>query len=657
MIHLENAGKVFGGQVILKEGSLRIHPGEKVGLIGPNGAGKTTLLRIIEGQLDLDQGELSRKSYLRIGTLQQDLEVTERPILTEALWGLPELMRLRAERQELQEVLDRTDHADPLYAQFLDRWGEIEHRLDELDSYSAESRAGAILLGLGFTHEALSQPFHTFSGGWRLRVALARLLFAGPDLMLLDEPTNHLDLESVAWLENHLRQMPTAFIAVSHDRGFLNRVARITVELASGRLSRYQGSVDAYLEYKLERIQQREKEIADQSRRIETMNRFIQRFRAKATKARQVQSRIKQLARIEPLEKLREESRLPAIRLPEAPKSAQEMVKVDSLSKRFDSRVVFDRARFQLRRGEKVGLLGPNGAGKTTFLKLLTGLLPPDSGKITLGDRVVVAYFAQHALETLDPDATVLAQAMAGAPTSMTEQAVRTLLGSFLFSGDEANKLVGVLSGGEKARLALVRLFLSGANLLLLDEPTNHLDMEALAALEEALESYQGSLLLVSHDRDFMASVCDRYVVVARGEMAEWGGDLEGYLNDVVSQRELPDPELSPPPKRPSRKDVRRLAAEIRTELQQKTRSLRSQAATLEARIQALESERDEMERRLSDPALYEDAAKAVLKGLLERSGRLATELDAAMARWEETSLEIEGWDEKARLSLAQLDE
>ncbi|MBF0583692.1 MAG: ABC-F family ATP-binding cassette domain-containing protein [Magnetococcales bacterium] len=638
MILLENIRKSFGAQTLLNDASLTVNSGEKVGLIGPNGAGKTTLLRIIERLEEVDAGHVSYPETVRIGTLRQEMEPSDRSILQETLRGDRELTELRQQHQQLQQQLhDNTHRTAAEHQQLVSRWGEVEHRLEEIGSYEAESRASAILMGLGFSRAALVQPLNAFSGGWRMRVALAQLLFSKPDLFLLDEPTNHLDMESVAWFENYLRRIPQTFVAVSHDRGFLNRVTRVTVELEGGELNRFQGAFDAYVEQKAALLEQREKLLLQQERRVEEISRFINRFRAKASKAKQVQSRVKQLQKMETLDSLAGKAEIPRIRLPEPNRSPLKMVTVRGVQKGFAGTAVFANVSFDCLRGEKIGLLGPNGAGKTTLLKLLAGELAVDAGQLLLGDRVQPAYFTQHAMDALNPEATLLAEAEAVKPQGMGDTALRTLLGSFLFSGKEVFKQVKVLSGGERARLALLRMFLSEANLLLLDEPTNHLDMESRAALADALEEYQGSLILVTHDRDLMQSVCSRFLVVSGGTVTPLEERLESYLERVTQTRnDAPQEELS------LRKMEREQRKQANKSQEQALKSKRQQAKQLENRIQQLETEQAALSQALADPEIYQSIHQAKLSELLARDKKVTAELEKNMLEWETVSLEME---------------
>ena len=643
MIVLENISKSFGAQTILEQCSLMINPGEKVGFIGPNGAGKTTLLRIIEGLEEVDAGKVAHNANIRIGTLRQEVETSNRTILQETLRGDLQLTALREEHQQIQQHLN---HPDPLnqaeHHTKLARWGEIDHRLEEIGSYEAESRASTILMGLGFSREALDQSLSAFSGGWRMRVALAQLLFSRPDVLLLDEPTNHLDMESVAWFENYLRKIPQTFMAVSHDRGFLNRVTKITVELSGGTISRFQGGFDAYIEQKALLLEQLEKQSIQQSKKIAHLSRFIDRFRSKATKARQVQSRVKQLEKMERVESMPHKTEVARIRLPAPKRSALKMISTHQLKKSYADNHVLAGINFECQRGEKIGLLGPNGAGKTTLLKVLAGELQADSGQVTLGDRVETAYFTQHAMDSLNPAETVLAEASAVAPKRLNDTAVRTLLGSFLFSGDEAFKKVKVLSGGERARLALLRMFLSEANLLLLDEPTNHLDMESRAALGDALESYQGSLLLVTHDRDLMQTVCNRYYVVSAGRLTLMEDPLQSYLDQVTLIRGETLSATKQAPESENKNQDNKQKYLRNRERNSTLKRQRRRAEKLEMAIQRLEVEQAELELCLAVPELYQESETDKLKETLERNQQVTIELDKTMTEWEQVSLEVE---------------
>ncbi|ABK44626.1 ABC transporter related protein [Magnetococcus marinus MC-1] len=658
MLHLEKVEKRYGATIILSGTDLVIHPGEKVGLIGLNGMGKTTLFRIIEEVEPLDGGRLDRHPpHMRIGVLRQELTPAHRSILQETLGGLPQLVALNNEREALHsKMVEHPEH--DAYHQWVMRLGEVDHALEDLDAYSAEARAGAILLGLGFSTADLEKPLDAFSGGWRMRVALAQLLFSAPDLMLLDEPTNHLDLESVAWLERYLAGLSGAYMLISHDRDFLQRTTRVTVELEDGKLTRYKGSFDAYMNWKIEQAELLSKQAAKQADKLEAMQRFISRFRAKATKAKQVQSRVKQMEKLEAqkVELPGQGRSAPVIRLPDPPPCASQVMKIDKMSMAYGSTQVFKNCQLEISKGSRIGLLGPNGRGKSTLLKLLCGALQPTAGVVMPGDRVKPGFFAQHALESLRLGDTILESAREVAPPGTTETQLRTVLGGLLFSGQRVEKLVSVLSGGEKARLALARLFLSGANFLLLDEPTNHLDMPSRAALEEALESYQGTFVLVSHDRSLLESVCDRYVAIAQDQLHPLGEDLDHYLEHFVLQETASQPNgvQDKTTARALSKESKREAAQIRNALHQRTKPLRSQLNQCEKNIQQLEADKTRIDATLTDSSLYEEGQKERLKNLLESSTQTEQALSKAWALWETLSMEIETLEEQAKQALEQ---
>ncbi len=662
MLSIEKIDKFYGHNSLFKGADLIIHRNEKVGVIGPNGSGKTTLFRLIEGVEEVDDGRVAVNGKMRIGVLKQELEESHRPLLLETIEGDPELARLRKEREELQQSLENS--AAPPSSEMTQRMGAIDHRLAEIDAFSAESRAGAILLGLGFAKGDLGRPLADFSGGWRMRVALARLLFSRADILLLDEPTNHLDLESVAWLEQHLARMSGTVLIISHDKGFLNRVTNVTVALEAQKLTRYAGSFDSYEKQREERRRLLIKSADKQDEEIERLEAFINRFRAQANKAKQVQSRIKQLDKMVRVERPPPAAHAPIIRLPKPPPCARDTLTLRDVGKRFGDNVLFENLQLTLEKGNKVGLLGPNGVGKSSLLKIIVGTLPMDAGEAILGDRVKTAHFAQHTLESLNPTQSIIDSAAQVAPAGYKEVDLRTVLGGFLFTGEAVFKEVAVLSGGERARLALARLFLSGANVLLLDEPTNHLDMGARLALKQALESYAGTLIVISHDRDLLEGVCDRFWVVGNGTVRVWESSLGAYLeqtdNFSAASGGGKKTEIKPedtPGKKLGNRELRKEAAAIRQKLGQTTKKAKVRISTLEKTIHDLEVQQEEAEQRLADPELHHNPDNSELKELLEKSGRLNSQLAAAMEEWEKLSLEIEGHEAEAEELLAALKE
>ncbi len=660
MLRLEGVRKQFGGQVVLDNASLAVHPGERVGLIGPNGAGKTTIFRIIEGVEGVDAGAVNLRGRIRVGVLRQELDASDSPVLAEVLGGDRELIRLRGEQTALHVRLN-AESDDAALEKLSVRLGDVDHSLERIGSFEADSRASSILMGLGFSAGEIHSPLNEFSGGWRMRAALARLLFSQPDLLLLDEPTNHLDIESVAWLEKYLARFPGTLIFISHDSHFLNRAAGVIAELEGGRLTRYVGNFDSYLEQREVHIEQLEKAAAQQDRRVAELEGFIRRFRAKATKARQAQSRVKQLAKIKPVERAVRRAAPPKIRLPDPPASAYETLIVRDLAKSYGANEVFSGVDLKLLRGEKIGLIGPNGAGKTTFLRIVSGEIEPGAGSAVPGDRVRVGHFSQIVLDALEPAQSVIESVGEVAPPSTNKTALRSLLGGFLFSGESVFKKVSVLSGGERARLALARLFMSGANLLLLDEPTNHLDMSARVALEEALGAYAGTFILVAHDRDLLESVCESYWVVEEGTIRPLRGSLDDYLEGVAARRqgengktgkkenkgeknktgENGKADEKTAPRRKDRKS-RRQGAAARNRVHGETRDLKKKSTTLEERIHRMESEEEDLKMQLANPGIYDEGNKAKLDALLERHKEVSATLRDDMEKWEKIAIAIE---------------
>ena len=495
MISVEGITKSYGGRTLFRDLCWRIAERERIGLVGPNGAGKTTLCRILAGVEEPDTGRVSRGRSVTVGYLPQEAAgAAAGSVLAEALGGFEAVWALEREMEEVAGALETTP-SETLTA----RYGELQHRFDALGGYRLESQARAILTGLGFRADELGRPLAECSGGWRMRAALARLLLQGPALLLLDEPTNHLDLEALGWLESFLADYDGTVVVVSHDRYFLNRMVTSIAELSADGLTAYAGDYDAYLVEREARRELLEARARNQAKRIAEIERFIERFRYKATKARQVQSRIKMLARVERIE-VPGAARRMHFAFPEPPRTGRQVATLTDVHKAYGDTVVYAGIEFAVERGERVALVGENGAGKSTLLKILAGVLPFERGERVLGAHVAVHYYAQHQLDALTPTNTVLDELVAVAPDAPHTR-LRTILGAFLFSGDAVDKKVAVLSGGEKARLALAKMLVRPAALLCLDEPTNHLDLASREILEGALARFPGTIVFISHDR------------------------------------------------------------------------------------------------------------------------------------------------------------
>ncbi|HEY8493803.1 MAG TPA: ABC-F family ATP-binding cassette domain-containing protein, partial [Myxococcota bacterium] len=541
LLRAESLSRTLGTRCLFSGVTLEVHAGERLGVVGPNGAGKTTLLRLLSGEDEPDAGRVVRPRGVRVARLRQELDPTlERSVREEAAGALAHLDALEREWRELDrrmvELGRRGEEPPPELAA---RWDALRARFTIEEGFSREARVARVLAGLGFDEEAAARPVRSFSGGWLMRLELAKLLLAEPDVLLLDEPTNHLDLPAIEWLEGFLAGWRGAVVSVSHDRTYLRRhVARIA-ELAGGALTSYPGNWDRYQEARAERAAQAEARRANEARRRAELERFVERFRAKASKARQVQSRIKMLERMEQAatpEAPREGPRL-RLRIPPAPRCGDPVVTLEGVVQSYGDTRVYDGLDFQVRRGERVALVGPNGAGKSTLLRIVAGVTPIDRGLRKLGHEVRVAFYAQHQLEALDPERTVLGELERVARIQDVPR-LRGHLGALLFSGDDVEKPVRVLSGGEKARLALAKLLLRPASLLVMDEPTNHLDVAACEVLEEALASWDGTLLFVSHDRAFVNAVATRVVEVRAGQLRWFSGNYDDYLKALAAREE-----------------------------------------------------------------------------------------------------------------------
>jgi len=536
VIQLESVSKGYGGQTLFAGLSWTITSGERIGLVGPNGAGKTTLCRILAGAEEPDDGRVSRARNTTVGYLAQEVSMSgEQSVLGEALSGFDEVWQLEREMERVAAALAGAPaDGEALTA----RYGDLQHRFEALGGYRLETEARTILSGLGFKPGDVARPVAEFSGGWRMRVALARLLLLRPSLLLLDEPTNHLDLESLGWLESFLADYDGTVVVVSHDRYFLNRMVTSIADLTPAGLVLYPGDYDDFLVEREARRELLEAQARNQAKRIAEIERFIERFRYKASKARQVQSRIKMLDRVERIE-LSPEARHIRLAFPQPPRTGRRVAALVGVAKAYGDNVVYRGVDFEVERGEKVALVGVNGAGKSTLLKILAGALGFDAGERVLGTHVAVHYYAQHQLDALDVTRTMLEELEAVAP-GLGQTRLRTILGAFLFSGDTVEKRIAVLSGGEKARVALAKMLVQPAALLCLDEPTNHLDLASREVLENALAGFPGTIVFISHDRYFINRIATRIVHVDHGVLTSYLGSYDDYLEALAGVSSSP---------------------------------------------------------------------------------------------------------------------
>src|SRR5918996_2909170 len=508
MISLANINKQYGKQLVFVDASFQLNPGEKVGLVGPNGAGKTTLFRMIVGEEAPDEGDVSVPKRLTIGYFRQDVEeMSGRSVLDEAIAGSGRLGDLHHELESLQNAMsDPARQAD--MDRILGRFGEVQEEYDHLGGYGLEAQAREVLHGLGFDDDRIDGDVGALSGGWKMRVAMARVLLGRPEVLLMDEPTNHLDIESIIWLERFLKSLPGSLLMTSHDRDFMNRTVSKIAEIDSGEITVYSGNYDFYERERAIREANKEAAYGRQQAMLAKEQRFIDRFKAQAAKAAQVQSRVKALEKIEKVEPPKRR-RVVNFDFRQPARSGEQVAVIDGIDKSYGRRVVYDDFSLTIRRGERWCVMGRNGAGKTTLLKMVAGALPPDGGRIEIGASVRLGYFAQQALDLLNPDLTVWEQIESDFPHESTGM-LRNLLGAFQFSGDDVEKRIRALSGGERTRLVMARMLLDPPNFLVLDEPTNHLDLATKEMLVKALGDFEGTMLFVSHDRAFLRGLSNR---------------------------------------------------------------------------------------------------------------------------------------------------
>ena len=528
MIRLENISRQNGHQILFIEASAALQRGEKIGLVGPNGAGKTTLFRMITGQDLPDEGQVGVDRGVTIGYFSQDVgEMSGHSAVAEVMEGAGPVSEVAAELKELEAAMADPDRLDEI-EQLVERYGEVQGRFEELDGYALEGRAREVLAGLSFTEEMMDGDVGNLSGGWKMRVALARILLMRPDCMLLDEPSNHLDIESLIWLESFLKGYEGAILMTSHDREFMNRIVNKIIEIDAGSLTTYSGDYEFYEQQRAQNAQQQQAQFERQQAMLAKEIKFIERFKARASHAAQVQSRVKKLEKIERVEPPKRREAV-AFDFPPAPRSGDDVVMLKGVSKSYGARSIYDGFDFSIRRRERWCIMGVNGAGKSTLLKLIAGASDPDAGSVTIGGSVKMGYFAQHAMELLDGDRTVFESLEDSFPQA-GQGSLRALAGCFGFSGDDVEKKCRVLSGGEKARLVMAKMLYDPPNFLVLDEPTNHLDMMTKEMLIKALAEYEGTMLFVSHDRHFLAALSNRVLELTPEGIHQYGGGYTEYV-------------------------------------------------------------------------------------------------------------------------------
>ena len=655
LLQLDGISKSFGDRVLFAGADLTVNAGDRVGLVGPNGAGKTTLLAIAAGDDSQDSGRRSLARGVRVGMLSQEIDPTQRHTVREeaasALRRLDDLERELHELEERMAMLGRD--GDEIPRTLAERYDRIHGSFSAEGGFEKESRIERVLAGLGFDPDDRGRPLCTFSGGWLMRVELAKLLLSEPDVLLLDEPTNHLDLPSIRWFEETLAEFKGGAIVISHDRTFLRRHVGRVAELEGGRFTVYQGGYDRYLALREARREELQARKRTQDQKIAAAERFIERFRAKATKASQVQSRVKALEKLERVEIPPVSRRRMRLRIPAPERAGAIVMELDGVWKSYAETRVYEGIDLRIARGDRVALVGPNGAGKSTLLRILAGVLPIDAGRWIPGHRVKAAFYAQHQIEALTETRSVLEE-LESVATTDDHARLRSHLGAFLFSGDDVEKKVAVLSGGEKARLALAKMLLRPSNLLVLDEPTNHLDLEACEVLEDALQQCEGTLVLITHDRSFINALATRVVEVRSGRLREFIGNYDDYLRKAEGSDRAPakrgtvpghgrreaEPGAGAEPATPSHREQRRLERERRKAREKAERRVQ----VIEAAILEKESAVEALGWKLGDPEIHRDGER-VRELESERDG-LREAIEDLYREWERLAAEIESLDQ-----------
>lgn len=675
MLNLTNITLFLSNHFIFKNINLKIEPGDRVGLVGPNGAGKTTLLRIIAGQMQPDEGQVEKSNEVSVGVLEQEvLEAKiDQTVRELAVSAFEEANRLEKRMEQIgMEIAEMEDFENPKYQKLLDEMERVQSRLDVIGGSGRVSEAEATLEGLGFKTEDLDRSLEVFSGGWRMRAVLARLLLQQPDVLLLDEPTNHLDIDSIEWLEQYLQHYHGAVILVSHDRYFLNRMCNRIAEIRNSTIYDRPGNYDDYLEYRKLVVEQQKREWESQQQEIAQAERFIERFRYKASKARQVQSRIKALEKMEKVEYPEDRTAEMRIEFPTPPRAGDVVTKVEDLYKTYppkdnhgEVKVFTTGQSLEIERGQKIALIGPNGAGKSTLARILYGA-ESFEGKLHEGHNLIRTFFAQHLADLLNSNKTVLETMEEEAQDSETRSKVRTLLGCFLFTGEDVFKPVSVLSGGERSRLALAKALLQPANFLILDEPTNHLDMTSKELLLEAIKRYKGTVMAVSHDRYFLSEFADSIWRVEDGGVSIFDGGFDYYEWKIKQRRsndessgssnEISKNGSSGGGKNTSEegsrkagkktKEQKRIEAERRNKIHKQTGKLKKEINHTEKKLEELEVKKAELEEKLSDESYLSEQSD--IGKLTYEHAELIREIEELMEKWEEKNQELQ--EAEARL-------
>ena len=635
MIELEQISLRYGPKVIFNEVGVVINARDRIGLVGSNGAGKTTFIKALLGLTEVDEGRIEKAKFVTLGYLPQDgVSTSGQPLLQEVEEAFESVIELRGRIDEANQRLDRLSAESEEYHELLELMGAWEHELDMHEAHKVKSKVETVLLGLGFQMSDMERSTNEFSGGWKMRIALAKLLLKQPSLLLLDEPTNHLDIESLQWLEGYLKSYEGALLIVSHDRAFLDTLCTKVFALSMGRLDVYAGNYSYFEEESAVRMELLSKAQANQQRKIEKTERFIERFRYKNTKAKQVQSRIKALEKVDRIELESSEKQIDFSFLT-PPRSGQKVLEVAGVHKSYDELKVLAGIDFSLERGDRIAVVGVNGAGKSTLARIIAGEEPYQEGDVTIGHNVVPAYFAQHQADILDVEDTALSVVERASPAGEVGRA-RSILGSFLFEGDDVFKKVGVLSGGERNRLALAKILLARSNFLILDEPTNHLDMRSKDQLQSALMDYAGTLLIVSHDRDFLEPLVTRVLEVSQNSIRWYYGSLSHYIAKKEEEALQAEASSSVEPTSSqsglSAKERRQHNAKVREHL----KPLKKKLTTCEDRIAKHEAQVAEWEEKMKDPEFFKQGDQT--QAAMQEYESVKRKVDRLYEEWEEAT-------------------
>ena len=643
MISINNLTVAYGGFTLLNEINFHISESDKIGLVGKNGAGKSTILKLICGLQSPTNGKVAVPNDVKIGYLPQIMEHHRgRSVIDEAMTAFSDMFAQEAELEKItMELSERTDYESQAYQELIIRMNEINDRLSYTRSDNPQVQAEKTLIGLGFKYEELSRPTETFSQGWNMRIELAKILLSKPDVLLLDEPTNHLDIESIEWLEGYLKEYRGSLVLISHDRKFLDNVTNRTVEIMVGRIHDYKVPYSKYLELRKERLAQQQAAYENQQRMIEKTEEFIEKFRYKPTKSNQVQSRVKQLEKLERIEVDIEDRSTLAVKFPPAPRSGDIAYKAVDMKVGYGEKVVFSDAQIEVRRGEKVALVGRNGEGKTTLMRVIMNELDPMAGESKVGYNVNIGYYAQNQEDILDKNDTVFGTLDRIAVGDIRLK-LRDILGAFLFKGEDIDKKVAVLSGGERARLAMAKLILKPYNLLALDEPTNHMDIRSKDILKQALQNYDGTLIIVSHDRDFLDGLVDKLYEFRDGKVKEHLGGVQEFLErrKLESLSELErhyKPVVEKPVEVVQKKEEAKQEYEAKKYVSKEEKKIRNRISFLEKKIEEYESKMAEIEAVLANPG-PEDDIMELTRAYLENK----RELDYKMEEWGELNEKLD---------------